>query len=325
MLWLLLLMAGGAVAIVGLVVLVLLGKFFNLWLQAKATDIPISLMDMGFMWLRHVDPSQIVHCLIALSKAGVEANRSQLEAHVLSGGNLDAVTEALISAQKAALGVNFPQVAAIDLAGRDVAAAVRARVNPKVLVCPPEKKGTCDYISGVCQDGVRLGVRARVTVRTNLARLVGGAGEETIIARVGEGIVAAIGRCQSHKEVLQRPELISEHLLAHGLDSGTCFEILSVDIADVDVMDNVGARLQSAQAETDKKIAQAHAEIRRAAAVAVQMEMRARTVDMHAAVVAARANLPLASASAFRETNFGRRAAFPPTVNSRLRWSRRAG
>ena len=323
--WIAFLAVAAVAALAGLVGLALLFKFFNLWLQAKATGIGVSLLDMGFMWLRHVDPTRVVQSMIALSKAGVEVTRGQLETHVLSGGNLDSVTEALISAQKASLGVDFQQLAAMDLAGRNVASAVRARVNPKVLACPSEKKEGKAHISGVCQDGIRLGVRARVTVRTNLARLVGGAGEETIMARVGEGIVAAIGRAASHKDVLQRPELISQHLLAHGLDSGTCFEILSVDIADVDVLDNIGARLQSAQAETDKKIAQAHAEIRRAAAVAVQGEMHARTMDMHAAVVAARASLPLASASAFREANFGRRRAWPQTVNARLRWSRGPG
>lgn len=302
----------------------LLVRFFPLWLQAKASGVPVGLWDMWMMRLRKLDPEQIVQTMIALTKAGIAVEHESMEAHVLSGGHLAPVVDALISAHKAGLEVSFPQVAAIDLAGRDVRNAVVNRVNPKVLVCPPERSGL-DMISGVCQDGIRLGVKARVTVRTNLARLVGGAGEQTVLARVGEGIVAAIGRTLSHKEILARPEIISEHLLSRGLDSGTFFEILSVDIADVEVMDNVGARLQAARAETDKKIAQAHAEIRRATAVAAQHEMKAETLGSYSAVVKAKAAMPLAAASAFREANVGSPRPWPALAGGRLRWQWRAG
>lgn len=316
---LLLVLVGGAVLAVLLVIGSLLARFFPLWIQAKATAVPVSLLDMVSMRLRKVDPALVVQTLISLTKAGVPAATDELEAHFLSGGRLERVGGALISAHKAGLGVSFRQLAAMDLAGRDVLAAVEGRVNPRVLVCPPAKSKLA-AISGVCQDGVRLGVRARITVRTNLERLVGGAGEETVLARVGEGIVAAIGRSGSHKEILARPELIAEHLLGRGLDSGTSFEILSVDIAGVDVMDNVGARLQSFQAETDKKIAQARAEIRRATAVAAQLEMRAETLDSYAGVVVAKASLPLASAAAFRESNIGIPRPWPAPRPGRLSW-----
>lgn len=294
-------------------------RFLPLWAQAKASAVPVSLLQMWMMTLRRVDPRQLVTSLVALSKAGLHVPAADLETHLLSGGSLAAVTEALIRAHKAGLDMDFRRLAAIDLAGRDVAAAVTSRVHPKVLMCPTAESGLPD-ISGVCQDGVRLGVRARATVRTNLARLVGGAGEETIVARIGEGIVAAIGRAASHKDILARPETISEYLLRRGLDSGTCFEILSLDIADVDVKDNIGARLQAAQAETDKKIAQAQAEVRRAAAVAAHTEMQAQTVGSYAAVVAARASMPAAAAAAFRQANVGRRRPLATLLGNRLRW-----
>jgi uncharacterized protein YqfA (UPF0365 family) len=307
------------VALPLLALAVLVASFLPLWLQAKASGVPVSLLEMAFMRLRQVAPERIVNAGIALAKAGMPVPRERLEAHLLAGGDLEGVTEALISAQKAGLVVDFAKIAGLDLAGRKVVAAVRARVNPKVLAVPPAN-APVQAIAGVCQDGIRLGVRARVTVRTNLDRLVGGAGEDTVVARVGEGIVAAIGRAASHKEILAEPERISRYLLEHGLDSGTCFEILSVDIAAVDVLDNVGARLAAARAETDKQIAQAQAEVRRANAVATGHEMRARTIDSHAGVIAARSQLPLAGAAAFREGNFGRRLPVPPAGHSRLKW-----
>ena len=311
--------AGGVIFGAAAVVIAVLVRFFPLWLQARASGVPVSFVDMCMMRLRRVDPVLVTNCLIALHKAGIPVQRADAETHLLSGGNLGGVTDALIRAHKAGLGMDFPRLAAIDLAGRDVLAAVSARVNPKVLLCPPQGS-PLPALYGVCRDGIRLGIRARATVRTNLSRLVGGAGEDTIVARIGEGIVGAIGRAASHKEILARPETISEHLLQRGLDSGTCFEILSMDIADVEVVDNIGARLQGTQAETDKKIAQAQAEIRRAAAVAAQTEMKAQTLGSYASVVAARASMPLAAAAAFREANVGVSRPLSAVASSRLRW-----
>ncbi len=292
---------------------------FGLWVEIRANGLPITVLDMLFMRLRRVSPDYIVHNLISLSHAGVDASPGDLEAHVLAGGDLQAVIDAVIAADKADLGVGFREVAAIDLAGRDVVDAVNTSVRPKVLLCPPAND-PAKVISGVSKDGIRLGATARVTVRTQLSRLVGGAGEDTIVARVGEGIVAAMGGAPSHRDILERPETISEHLLAKGLDSGTCFEIVSVDIGDVDVLDNVAARLSSARAEADKRVAQANAEVRRAAAVAAHHEMTARTTEMEGKVVSAKADVPLALASAVAETNIGRSKPLRPTVNNRVRW-----
>lgn len=305
-----------ALLVVGTLVLM----FIDLWPQVKAAGVPVGIIDMVLMRLRRIDPARIVRAMIMLYKAGIEVRLDDLQAHVLSGGDLNAVADALVSASKAGLDVNFAKLAAIDLAGRDVVEAVNMRVQPKVLACPPATAPE-DALSGVSRDGIRLAARARVTVRTQLDRLVGGAGAETIVARVGEGIVSAIGRAPSHREILQKPELISEHILARGLDSGTCFEILSVDISDIDVLDNVSARLRSAQAEADKRIAQAQAEVRRAAAVAAQQEMVARTTEMEGRVTSAESTVPLALSSALTEANFGRAGRLSPTMNSRLRWS----
>jgi uncharacterized protein YqfA (UPF0365 family) len=271
------------------------------------------------MRLRRVDPNLVVSCLVPLAKAGVDVTPQELEAHLLAGGSLPAVTNALISAQKAGLDVGFPEVAALDLAGRDVHAAVEGHVTPQVITCPSATDHEA-VIAGVCQDGVRVGAKARVTVRTDLSRLVGGAGVDTIAARVGQGVVSSIGRAKSHKEILESPELIAQAILERGLDSGTCFEILSVDVLNVDVMDNVGARLQSARADTDKRIAQAHAEARRAAAVAVHREMQARTVGMESRVVGASARIPLGVAHAFRHAKLGTRTPIRPPINTRARW-----
>ena len=295
--------------------------FLNLWLQAKASGVPLSIPTMLMMRLRRVQPAVVLQIAITLYKAGIRVEIDDLEAHVLAGGDLPGVADALISADKADLDMDFHRLAAIDLAGRDVVAAVNARVIPTVLLCPPTGSGQA-AITGVAQDGIRLAVRARVTVRTRLDKLVGGAGGDTIVARVGEGIVAAVGRAASHRNILERPETISAYLLEKGLDSGTCFEILSVDVADVDVLDNVAARLRSDQAEADKRIAQAQAEVRRAAAVAAHQEMTARTRDMESRVVAASAVEPLAVASSLAEANMGRRQPLPPSLHPRLRWKR---
>lgn len=309
----------GIVAVALIVLVVTVCMFATLWMQVLTTKVPVSLFDLLTMRLRRVAPRLVVDCMIRLRKAGVEVRSGELEAHVLAGGDLSNVTEAMISAEKASLGFSFQQLAAIGLAGRDVLAAVSAHVRPKVITCPGPGSPS-PVIAGVCQDGVRLGARGRVTVRTRLDRLVGGAGEETIAARVGEGIVAAIGRADSHKDILQNPEAISEYLLAQGLDSGTCFEVVSVDIADVDVMGNVGARLQSAQAESDKRVARAQAEMRRAAAVATRQEMLARTTDMRSRVVAAKATVPLGVSSAFWEGNLGRLRPLRGTAHGRVKW-----
>lgn len=311
-----------AAAIIGAILLaflILFGMFFNLWLNAKAAGVPLPIMRMAVMRLRRVDPRHILDAAIRLWKAGDPVPIEDLEAHVLAGGDLEAVTEGLIAAQKAGLEVDFRTVAAISLAGRDVVDAVKTRVHPKVVVVPTPRSGL-SAIAGVAQDGIRLAARARVTVRTQLDRIVGGAGEDTISARVGEGIVAAIGRAASHRDILERPERISEYLLEKGLDSGTCYEILSVDIADVDVLDNVAARLNSTRAEADKRIARAKAEVRRAAAVAAHQEMKARTTESESRVTAARAAEPLAAASAFKEANMGRVRPLARTVDARLRW-----
>jgi uncharacterized protein YqfA (UPF0365 family) len=308
-----------AVAVVLITGLVLVGMFFNLWLNAKAAGIPLSIPHLAMMRLRRIDPARVLDAVIRLSKAGDATEIEALEAHVLAGGHLEPVVEALIAAQKAGLSVDFRTVAAIDLAGRDVVDAVQARVNPKVIVVPPPGS-PANGVSGVARDGIRLAARARVTVRTRLDRMVGGAGEDTIVARVGEGIVAAIGRAAGHREILEKPDLISACLLRKGLDAGTCYEVLSVDIADVDVLDNVAARLKSSQAEADKRIAQARAETRRAAAVAAHQEMKARTVDSSGQVTLARATVPLAIASALDDANLGSGRPLAPVLGHRLRW-----
>ena len=246
---------------------------------------------------RKVPPSLIVNALITGTKAGIKLNRDQLEAHYLAGGHVKPVVSALISAEKANISLDFKAATAIDLAGRDVLEAIQTSVNPKVINTPP--------VAAVAKDGIQLIAKARVTVRTNIRQLVGGAGEETIIARVGEGIVSAIGSADSHKSVLENPDSISKLVLTKGLDSGTAFEILSIDIADVDVGKNIGAILQMDQANADKNIAQAKAEERRAMAVAQEQEMKAKAQEARAKVILAEAEVPLAMAEAFRNGNLG--------------------
>ncbi len=269
----------------------------GLWVSALAAGVNVGIFTLVGMRVRRVNPAQIVMPLIKANKAGLDVNVNQLEAHYLAGGDVDRVVDALIAAERASIPLTFERSAAIDLAGRDVLEAVQMSVNPKVIETP--------IISAVAKNGIELKVRARVTVRANIDRLVGGAGEATIIARVGEGIVTTVGSSEEHTDVLENPDHISRTVLGKGLDAGTAFEILSIDIADVDVGRNIGAQLQTDQAEADKKIAQARAEERRAMAVATEQEMRAKTQDMQAKVVEAQAEVPKALAEAFRNGNLG--------------------
>lgn len=269
----------------------------GLWISALAANVRVSIGSLIGMRLRRIAPNKIIMPLIKADKAGIPVDQNQLEAHMLAGGNVDRVVDALIAADKAKIALPFDRAAAIDLAGRNVLDAVKVSVNPRVIQTP--------NISAVAKDGIELIATARVTVRANLERLVGGAGEETIIARVGEGIVSSIGSTPSHKEVLENPDVISKTVLSKGLDSGTAFEILSIDIADVNVGKNIGAILQTDQAEADKRVAQAKAEERRAMAVAAEQENRAKVEEMRAKVVEAEAQVPLAIAEAFRQGNLG--------------------
>lgn len=269
----------------------------GLWIRALASGAYVALTTLIGMRLRRVNPATIVYPLIAATKAGLRLDIGELEAHYLAGGNVVNVVNALISADKANIDLDFQRAAAIDLAGRDVLEAVHVSVNPKVIPTPK--------VAAVAKDGIQLIATARVTVRANIHRLVGGAGEETILARVGEGIVSTIGSADSHKAVLENPDSISRTVLEKGLDSGTAFEILSIDIADVDVGKNIGAELQADQAEADKRVAQARAEQRRAMAVAAEQEKKALVEEMRARVVEAEAQVPLAMAEAFRSGNLG--------------------
>jgi uncharacterized protein YqfA (UPF0365 family) len=284
----------GLIIILGLV-LIVIALFLSfvpigLWISALAANTKVSIFNLIGMRLRRVVPNRIIFPLIKATKAGIGVTVNQLEAHYLAGGNVDKVVDALIAAHRADFDLPFERAAAIDLAGRDVLDAVKMSVNPKVIETPS--------VAGVAKNGIELIAKARITVRANLDRLIGGAGEATVLARVGEGIVTTVGSANTHKEILENPELISKTVLAKGLDAGTAFEILSIDIADVDVGRNIGAQLQTQQAEADKNIAQAKAEERRAAAVAREQEMRAE-------VVAAEAEIPRAMAQALREGKLG--------------------
>lgn len=287
--------------VIAIIVAILLFFYFvpiGLWITAYFSGVHVRIFrDLIGMRLRKVSPQQIVRPIIAATKAGIPVDIDKLEAHYLAGGNVVRVVNALISADKARINLTFERATAIDLAGRDVLEAVKLSVNPKVINTP--------MIAAVAMDGIQVKATARVTVRANIDRLVGGAGEETIIARVGEGIVTTIGSSDSHKKVLENPDRISKTVLEKGLDSGTAFEILSIDIADVDVGENIGAKLQTDQAEADKRIAQAKAEERRALAVAHEQEMKALTQEMRAKVVEAEADVPRAIAEAFRKGNLG--------------------
>lgn len=293
--------------IVGVIVLIsaiiiFFSLFFSfvpvgLWISAFAAGVKVGIFNLVGMRLRRVVPSRVVNPLIKAIKAGIAVNINQLEAHYLAGGNVDRVVDALIAAQRADIPLEFERAAAIDLAGRNVLEAVQMSVNPKVIETP--------IIAAIAKDGIELKAKAKVTVRANIDRLVGGAGEQTIIARVGEGVVTTVGSAKSHKEVLENPDLISKTVLSKGLDAGTAFEILSIDIADVDVGRNIGAQLQTDQAEADKRIAQAKAEERRAMAVAREQEMKAAVQEMRAKVVEAEAEIPRAMAAALREGRIG--------------------
>lgn len=294
--------------LVGLFFLILIINFFNLWLQARVSGAPVGFFNLLFMKLRKVPPALIVNNRITAAKAGLNISTDPLEAHYLAGGDVTNVVLALVAADKAGIELPFDRAVAIDLAtkdtGKTVLEAVRTSINPKVIECPNPGTGVTK-ITAVAKDGIAVNVRARVTVRTNLERFVGGATEETIIARVGEGIVTSVGSAPSYKDVLENPDSISRLVLEKGVDAATAFSILSIDVADVDVADNIGARLQAEQAEADKQVAQAKAEMRRAAAVASEQEMAAKTQEMRAKVVEAEATVPMAIAEAFRNGNLG--------------------
>ena len=302
--WVIVFVLLAVLALVFLVFLVLFGKYFNLWLRAFVTRARIGPLSLVFMSLRKVNPNVIVDTKIMAVQAGLtEISTEQMEAHYLAGGNVRRVVQSLIVAHRAKIELDWETAAAIDLAGRNVLEAVQTSVDPKVIDCPDPRRHGRNSLDGVAKDGIQLKAKARVTVRTNLAQLVGGATEETIIARVGEGIVSAIGSCESHKQVLANPVLIARTVLNKGLDSQTAYEIVSIDIADIDVGDNVGARLQADQAEADVRIARAKAEERRAMAIAMEQEMTALTEENRAQVVLAEAEIPRAMADAFKSGN----------------------
>ncbi len=290
---------GIIIVILGLIVLSIFFSFvpIGLWITAFFSGVKVSMATLTGMRLRRVAPSKIINPMIKATKAGLDIKVNELEAHYLAGGNVDTLVDALIAAQRADIPLDFTRAAAIDLAGRNVLEAVQVSVNPKVIETP--------NISAVAMNGIEVVVKARVTVRANIERLVGGAGEETIIARVGEGIVTTVGSAQSHKDVLENPDSISKTVLKKGLDSGTAFEILSIDIADIDVGRNIGAKLLMDQADADKKIAQAKAEERRAMAVASEQEMKAEVQKMKSKVVEAEREVPLAIAEALKNGNLG--------------------
>lgn len=285
------------IVIAAIVLLFFVGSAISLWVQALVSGAHVGLFTIVFMRFRKVPPKLIVTSKIMAVKAGLEFSTDSLESHYLAGGNVSRVVQALIAADKANIDLQFNRAAAIDLAGRDVLEAVQMSVNPKVIETP--------MVAAMAKDGIQLKAISRVTVRANIDRLVGGAGEETVLARVGEGIVTTIGSAETHKMVLENPDMISKRVLEKGLDAGTAYEILSIDIADVDVGKNIGAELETDRAEADKKIAQAKAEERRAMAFAVEQEMRARVQEMRAKVVEAEARIPMAMAIAFKEGNLG--------------------
>jgi len=294
--------------VAGVILLVIAGiiwKFGSLWIQSQLSGAPIGIANLVGMSLRRVNPALITQARIMSKKAGLDISSDRLEAHALAGGNVIAVVQALIAANKANITLSFDRACAIDLAGRDIRDAVNTSVNPKVIDCPNFAKGGRQTIDAVAMNGIQLMVKAKVTVRTNIDRLVGGATEETIVARVGEGIVTAIGSTQSHHQVLENPDRISKTVLAKGLDAQTAFEIISIDIADVDVGENIGAKLRADQAEADKRMAQAEAEKRAAMARAQEQEMRALVEENRAKVVLAEAQVPQAMAEALRTGRMG--------------------
>jgi uncharacterized protein YqfA (UPF0365 family) len=299
-----LLIIGGIILLLSIFFLVIFFSFVRLWIQCLLTGARISILDLIGMKLRNVDYAMIVRQKIALVQAGVKVSTQDMEAHYLARGNVPKTAAAVIAAHKAGMDLPWPRAAAIDLAGRDILDAVKTSVNPKVIDCPDPAKGR-PTLDGVCKNGIQLRARARVTVRTKLERLVGGATEETIIARVGEGIVKAIGSAEHHTDVLANPNLISQAVLRNSLDSQTAFEIVSIDVAEIDVGANIGANLQADQAAADLRVAQAQAEKRRALAVAGEQEQRAAVEENRAKVMLAEAEVPLAIAHAFREGRLG--------------------
>ncbi|QOJ01821.1 MAG: flotillin-like protein FloA [Phycisphaeraceae bacterium] len=294
----------GIVGLIILVVFIALGQFLGLWIQALFSGAAVSLPQLFFMRLRKIDVRTVVYSRIRAVKSGMDIPTDALETHYLAGGRVPNVISAMIAARKAKIDLSWDVATAIDLAGRDILEAVNTSVNPKVIDCP-NPMGPRSTIDAVAQDGIQLRAKARVTVRTNIARLVGGATEETIIARVGEGIVTTIGSANTHKEVLANPDQISKTVMAKGLDAGTAFEILSIDIADVDVGENIGAKLQADQANADKQRAQAAAESRRAMAIALEQENKAKIEENKAKLVLAEAEVPQAIADAFRNGRLG--------------------
>ena len=303
-----------AIALFSLVACIFFAKYFNLWIQAKMTGANVGILELVGMSLRKVNPNIMVRSKIMAIQAGLAekdgVTTRSLEAHYLAGGNVPNVVRALIAANRADIPLSYKRAAAIDLAGRNVLEAVQTSVNPKVIPCPDPTQGRLT-IDGVAKNGIQLKVKAKVTVRTNIDRLVGGATDETIIARVGEGIVNAIGSAETHNQVLAQPDSISKRVLEKGLDAGTAYEILSIDIADIDVGDNIGANLQALQAEADTRVARAKAEERRAFAVAAEQEMIATVQENRAKVVLAEAEVPLAIADAFRKGNLGHHRLLP--------------
>ena len=308
----LLLGLGAILVLIGILFLVFFAKYFTLWLQAYMSNAHVGPLNLIWMGLRQVNPAVIVEGKIMAMQAGVGTdpntgiNTQRLEAHYLAGGDVPRVINAIIAAQRADIDLDFDRAAAIDLAGRDVLDAVRTSVHPKVIDCPDPQKSPKSTLSAVAKNGVELKIRARVTVRTSLSQLIGGATEDTIIARVGEGIITSIGSAEDHLEVMENPDRISKAVLARGLDAHTAFEIVSIDIADIDIGENIGARLQADQAEADTRKAQALAEQRRANAVAHEQEMKAKVADNRAAVLLAQAEVPKAMAQAFRDGNLER-------------------
>jgi uncharacterized protein YqfA (UPF0365 family) len=296
------------IALISIMACIFFAKYFNLWIQAKMTDANVGILELVGMSFRKVNPNIIVRSKIMAYQAGLSekdgVTTRSLEAHYLAGGNVPNVVRALIAANRADIPLSYKRAAAIDLAGRNVLEAVQTSVNPKVIQCPDPSQGR-PTVDGVARNGIQLKVKAKVTVRTNIDRLVGGATDETIIARVGEGIVNAIGSADTHNMVLEKPDSISKRVLEKGLDAGTAYEILSIDIADIDVGDNIGANLQALQAEADTRVARAKAEERRAFAVASEQEMIAAVQENRAKLVAAESEVPLAIAEAFRQGNLG--------------------
>ena len=312
--------AWGTILVVVLVIFLviffaIIAKFFKTWLRARLAKAPVSMSNMLGMWLRKVPYPLVVDTRITAAKAGLDISTDELEAHFLAGGDIVDCVLALIAAEKAGIPLSYDRACAIDLAvkgtSKTVLEAVRTSINPRVIDCPNPSSGQT-RLTAVARDGIAVAVRARVTVRTNLDLFVGGATEETVVARVGEGIVSAVGSAPSYKDVLEKPEVISRTVSDKGVDAATAFEVLSIDIADVDVAGNVGARLQAEQAEADKQIAQAKAEVRRAAAVATEQEMAAKTQEMRAKVVEAEAQIPMAMAEAFRNGNLEDRQGYGP-------------